>query len=77
MKVLVSDPITKAGMTILKEADFDVVYLPDASDDEKADACKDVHGWVVRSGTQATANMINSAENLQVIGRAGVLAQII
>jgi D-3-phosphoglycerate dehydrogenase len=72
MKVLVSDPITKAGMTILKEADFDVVYLPDASDDEKADACKDVHGWVVRSGTQATANMINSAENLQVIGRAGV-----
>tara|TARA_B100002003_G_scaffold114466_1_gene105901 strand:- start:354 stop:1928 length:1575 start_codon:yes stop_codon:yes gene_type:complete len=72
MKVLVSDPITKAGMTILKEADFDVVYLPDASDDEKADACKDVHGWVVRSGTQATANMINSADNLQVIGRAGV-----
>ncbi|MAD51461.1 MAG: phosphoglycerate dehydrogenase [Candidatus Marinimicrobia bacterium] len=72
MKVLVSDPITKAGMAILKEADFDVVYLPDASDDEKADACKDVHGWVVRSGTQATANMINSADNLQVIGRAGV-----
>ena len=72
MKVLVSDPITKAGMAILKEADFDVVYLPDASDDEKADACKDVHAWVVRSGTQATANMINSADNLQVIGRAGV-----
>ncbi len=72
MKVLVSDPITEAGMAILKEADFDVIYLPDSSADEKADACKDVHGWVVRSGTQATADMINNADNLQVIGRAGV-----
>ena len=72
MKVLVSDPITEAGMAILKDAKFEVVYLPDASADEKADACKDVHGWVVRSGTQATAEMINSADNLQVIGRAGV-----
>ncbi len=72
MKVLVSDPITDAGMAILKDAGFDVKYLPDAPPEEKADACKDVVGWVVRSGTKATADMIESAEKLQVIGRAGV-----
>lgn len=72
MKVLVSDPITDAGMSILKDAGFEVKYLPDASPDEKAEACKDVAGWVVRSGTKATADMIESAKELQVICRAGV-----
>ena len=72
MKILVSDPITAAGMAILEDANLEVVNLPDASADEKAKACKDVHGWVIRSGTNVTEDMINSAEQLQVIGRAGV-----
>ena len=72
MKILVSDPIPAAGMAILEDANLEVVNLPDASADEKAKACKDVHGWVIRSGTNVTEDMINSAEQLQVIGRAGV-----
>ncbi len=72
MKVLVSDPITDAGMAILKDAGFEVKYLPDATPEEKAEACKDVAGWVVRSGTKATADMIKSAKQLRVICRAGV-----
>ena len=72
MKILVSDPITDAGMAILKDANMEVVYLPDASAEEKAEASKDIRGWVVRSGTKVTADMINNAEHLQVIGRAGV-----
>ena len=72
MKILVSDPITDAGMAILKDANMEVVYLPDASAEEKAEASKDIRGWVVRSGTKVTADMINNAEHLLVIGRAGV-----
>lgn len=72
MKVLVSDPITDAGMAILKDAGLDIVYLPDGTSEEKQTAAMDVHGWIIRSGTKITADMIQSAENLQVIGRAGV-----
>ena len=72
MKILVSDPITESGMSVLNEAKFEVVNLPKGTPEEKADACKDVHGWIIRSGTKITENMIASAENLQAIGRAGV-----
>ena len=72
MKILVSDPITKSGMAVLTDANFDVVQLPHGSPEEKAAACKDVHGWIIRSGTKVTKHMIEEADNLQVIGRAGV-----
>ena len=72
MKILVSDPITDAGLSILKEAGLDVIYLPEGSEDEKHKAAVDVDGWIIRSGTHVKADMINSAQNLQVIGRAGV-----
>ena len=72
MKVLVSDPITDIGMSILNEAGLDIVYLPDGTPEEKQNAAQDVQGWIIRSGTQITADMIQSAKNLQVIGRAGV-----
>ena len=72
MKILISDPITDNGLSILKDANFDLIELPNASDKEKAEACKDVQGWVIRSGTSVTAKMIESAKNLVVIGRAGV-----
>ena len=72
MKILVSDPITESGMAVLTDANFDVVQLPEGTPEEKAEACKDIHGWVIRRGTKITAEMIDGAENLQVIGRAGV-----
>ena len=72
MKVLVSDPITDAGIALLKDANLDVVNISEASEKEKLDACKDVNGWVVRSGTTVTSEMIENAHDLQVIGRAGV-----
>ena len=72
MKILISDPITNKGLSILKDANFDLIELPNASDKDKAEACKDVQGWVIRSGTSVTAQMIESAKKLVVIGRAGV-----
>ena len=72
MKVLVSDPITKDGLNILKTAGLDVIYLPEGTPEEKQSACQDVHGWIIRSGTKVSSEMIQIAEDLQVIGRAGV-----
>lgn len=72
MQVLVSDPIAEEGLSILKQAGLEVVYLPEATAEEKKAACKSVHGWIIRSGTKVTADMIDHAEHLRVIGRAGV-----
>jgi D-3-phosphoglycerate dehydrogenase len=72
MKILVSDPITDAGMAILKDAGLDIVYLPNYSPEEKQEAARDVQGWIIRSGTKISGEMIATSDQLQVIGRAGV-----
>ena len=72
MKILVSDPITDAGMAILKDAGLDIVYLPNSSPEEKQEAARDVQGWIIRSGTKISGEMIATSDQLQVIGRAGV-----
>ena len=51
MKVLVTDPIAKSGISILEEANINVVQLNNASVDDKLNACVDAAGWIVRSGT--------------------------
>ncbi len=71
-KVLVTDPISDKGLAILKDAGLDVVYNPAFSSEELMDAVKDIHGWVIRSGTTVTSEHLEHAKNLQVIGRAGV-----
>ena len=64
MKILVSDPITENGLAVLKNANFDIVELPNGSPEEKAESCKDADGWIIRSGTKITAAMIETAKNL-------------
>ncbi len=73
MKVLVSDPISKKGLDVLrsiKEIKVDVkTYL---SPQELGDAVKDCQGLIVRSATKVTADIIEKAPKLFVIGRAGI-----
>ena len=72
MKVLVTDPIAKSGISILEEANINVVQLNDASVDDKLNACVDVEGWILRSGTSIDLKAIKAAKRLRAIGRAGV-----
>ena len=65
MKVLISDPITDSGLSVLKDANFNLVELPNFSNEEKTKACKDIHGWVIRSGPKVTAEMIKSSKELR------------
>jgi D-3-phosphoglycerate dehydrogenase len=68
MKVLVREAIAPAGVDLLK-ARFDVDENTDAPLEE---IIGDYDAIVVRSATKLTAELIERATNLKVIGRAGV-----
>ena len=72
MKVIITDPISESGISFLKEADFSVVQLYNASKEDIIRACEDVDGWIIRSGTKIEKKMIKAAKKLKAIGRAGV-----
>ncbi|MBI2338781.1 MAG: phosphoglycerate dehydrogenase [Deltaproteobacteria bacterium] len=75
MKVLVSDSLSDAGLAILKEAKgIEVDYQPTVHKDldKLKAAIKTADAIVIRSGTKLTADIINAAEKLKVIGRAGI-----
>jgi D-3-phosphoglycerate dehydrogenase len=67
-RILIREPIADAGVELLRER-FDVdVDL----DGDLAERIGDYDAIIVRSGTQLTADLIERAERLKVIGRAGV-----
>lgn len=70
-KVLVSDPIDQVGIDILSQvAHVDVrTGLPAA---ELKQIIGEYDGLMIRSGTQVTAEIIEAAPRLRIIGRAGV-----
>ncbi|MDL2260624.1 phosphoglycerate dehydrogenase [Methanimicrococcus sp. OttesenSCG-928-J09] len=72
MKILVSDSLSNEGLTILKESGFDVVVDTGLSEDQLVEKIKGVDALVIRSGTQVTARVIEAADQLKIIGRAGV-----
>jgi D-3-phosphoglycerate dehydrogenase len=71
-RVLVSDPITQAGIDLFKEAGFEVEVKTDHTPEELQAMIKNYDALIVRSQTKVTAAIIQAADNLKVIGRAGV-----
>ena len=71
MKVLVSDPLAVEGVAILKQAGLEVVERSGLAPDELREALADCEALIVRSGTQVTADILEGAPKLQVVGRAG------
>jgi D-3-phosphoglycerate dehydrogenase / 2-oxoglutarate reductase len=68
VKVLIREPIADAGVAYLRERfDVDVDY-----DSDLAERIAEYEGIIVRSKTKLTADLIERAERLRVIGRAGV-----
>ncbi|NOR17299.1 3-phosphoglycerate dehydrogenase [candidate division WOR-3 bacterium] len=72
MKVLVSDPIAEQGIEILKNAGFEVVQKTGLSPEELAKVIPDFDGIIIRSASKVTKEVIDAANNLKVIGRAGI-----
>ncbi len=71
LKVLVSDPIDQAGLDILSQvATVDV--KTDLSPEALVATIADYDALMIRSGTRVTAAVIEAAQKLKIIGRAGV-----
>ncbi len=71
MKVLVSDNISSKGVEILKKAGLEVDVKTGMKPDELKACIGEYSGLIIRSATKVTADIIEAASNLKVIGRAG------
>ncbi len=73
MKILVTDSLAPEGLAVFKNAEgFEVDVKLGLKHEEIKKICGEYDGWVIRSGTRITAELIEAAKNLKVIGRAGV-----
>src|ERR687896_1287087 len=70
-RILVAEKIAEPGVAMLRER-FDVDLGTDWSADELSERIGAYHGILIRSATQLTADLIARADNLKVIGRAGI-----
>jgi len=71
MKVLISDDLSKQGIEILKNAGLEVDVRSGMKPEELKAIIKNYDGLIIRSATKVTAEIIEAAEKLKVIGRAG------
>ncbi|MEC7641051.1 MAG: phosphoglycerate dehydrogenase [Nitrospinota bacterium] len=73
MKVLVSDNLSMLGVDKLKEAEgIQVDVNVGLAKEELIKIISGYEGLIVRSATKVTAEIIQAAKNLKVIGRAGI-----
>lgn len=72
MKILISDPLDPEGIEeIKKEKNVEVDVKIDLKPEELQKLIKNYDGLIVRSSTKVTKDIIDVAENLKVIARAG------
>ena len=71
-KIFVADDVSESGLGPLRSAGFIVEKRPGLKPPELIEALKDCEGLIVRSETKVTAELLEAANSLRVIGRAGV-----
>lgn len=71
MRILISDKISDKGIKIL-EKEFRVDVKTGLTEEELINEIKHYDALIVRSSTKVTKKIIDSAQKLKVIGRAGV-----
>ena len=72
LRVLVCDPVKNVGIEMLREAGFEVDVRPEITPDQLSRVIRNYDVLIVRSRTKVTRQLIERAERLKVIGRAGV-----
>jgi D-3-phosphoglycerate dehydrogenase / 2-oxoglutarate reductase len=72
MKVLVSDNLAPVGIQILKESGLEVDVKTGLAPEELKSIISEYDGLVIRSATRVTAEIIEAACRLKVVGRAGI-----
>ena len=71
-KILVCDPISKIGITILKKAGLNVVEKPSITHSELLSEVENYDVIVVRSRTKITEEVISNTKKAKIIARVGV-----
>jgi D-3-phosphoglycerate dehydrogenase len=73
-RVLVSDKLSETAVDIFRQRGIDVDFKPDIGKDKDAlhEIIDQYDGLAIRSATKATEKLINKADRLKVIGRAGI-----
>jgi len=73
MRVLVSDNLSEHGLEVLRQAEgIEVDYQPGLDEAALAEAIRGASGLIIRSGSRVTARVIEAADQLKAIGRAGI-----
>ena len=72
-KVVIADPLSNEGLDLLAAAEgLEVVDVSSEGREALEEALRDAEGLIVRSGTRVDGPLLDVAERLEVIGRAGV-----
>jgi D-3-phosphoglycerate dehydrogenase len=73
-KVLISDALSPAAVQIFKDRGIEVDFQPALGKDKDklAELVGNYDGLAIRSATKVTAKILEKANNLKVIGRAGI-----
>ena len=73
-KVLISDSLSDAAVQIFKDRGIEVDFQPNLGKDKDklAEVIGKYDGLAIRSATKVTEKILAAAENLKVVGRAGI-----
>ena len=71
-RVLVSEPLAERGLAAMRTAGLDVDVQIGLSAEHLLSAVKGARALVIRSATQVTAEVLEAAADLVVVGRAGI-----
>ena len=71
MKVLVTEPLSELGLTLLRE-EAEVDVRTDLAASGLAAAIEPYHALIVRSQTRVDADVVDAGSNLRVVARAGI-----
>lgn len=72
MRVLVTEKIADGGLQRLRDAGHEVDIREGLSADELPDAIRGAHALIIRSATKVTADVLEAADSLIAVGRAGI-----
>jgi D-3-phosphoglycerate dehydrogenase len=71
-RVLVADPLSEAGLALLREAGVEVIDLGAGDRARLLELVADADALLVRSRTKVDAELLHAGRRLKVVGRAGI-----
>lgn len=73
-RVLISDALSETAVQIFRDRGLDVTFEPELgkNKEELAKMIGEFDGLAIRSATKVTDKLLKSADNLRVVGRAGI-----